>query len=200
MSSETEVANLAAARIGTETRILSLDDDRTIARTLKAVWAIERRATLRDGSFNFATTREALPALSGTVPYPYSKAYQLPATCLRLLEVLNSPGRDSYQLEGGKILCDAGAPLYIRFITDVPEAALWDDAFAEAFASRLAWKCGRRIAGSDFDTQGAWSEYQTAIGRAKSVDAKENPPLDQEESSWVTARFGGRSYDPTKWG
>jgi len=38
MASETEVAQLAAALIGTDVRITSIDDDKTLARTLKAVW------------------------------------------------------------------------------------------------------------------------------------------------------------------
>ena len=194
MSSLNEVAQLAAVRMGSEVKITSLDDDRPTARALRAVWDIERRATIRDGSFNFSARRGPLAQID--VPdlaliWPYVAAYEMPAEALRLIELLNSDVRADYQLEGQQVLCNATAPLYARWSIDVPEPASWDDQFAEAFACRLAWKCGRRVIGSEFDTQAMWAEYQRAMGAAKAVDAKENPPIDQEESDWVLARFGG---------
>lgn len=194
MSSETEVANLAAIKMGSSATIVSLDDDRKVARTLKAVWGIERRATLRDGSFNFAARRGTLAKVAGvdTVSiYPFAAAFQLPADALRLIEVLNSQARENYQIEGARVLCNSSGPLYARWIADVDEPAAWDDAFAEAFACRLAWRCGREIVGTDFDVSSAWREYQMAIGAAKRVDARENPPIAQEECDWVMARYTG---------
>ena len=49
MSDYVTIANMAAARIGTETRISSPDDDRFVARTIKAAWDIQRQAAIRDG-------------------------------------------------------------------------------------------------------------------------------------------------------
>lgn len=193
MASETEVANMAAIKMGASAVILSLDDDRKVARTLKAVWAAQRRATIREGSFNFAARRGTLAKLS-TVPeterYPYEAAFELPADTLRLIEVLNSEARDKYQLEGRRVLCNSAGPLYARWSIDVPEPANWDDAFAEAFACRLAWKCGKEVSGGDFDERAAWAEYKDALSGTKRVDARENPPIDQEESSWILARYG----------
>jgi hypothetical protein len=191
-SSLIQVANLAGQRIGDQTRLTSLDENKNLARTLKEAWDIERRATLRDGSFNFSTTRGALAA--GIDPsvttYPYSGFFPLPTGALRLLELLDPIARGDYQMEGRNILCNVGGPLYARWITDIVEPAEWDDAFAEAFACRLAWKCGRKIAGSSFDTEAAAKEYQIAVNAASHVDAIENPPMDEEESDWVLARLG----------
>lgn len=194
MASETEVANMAAIKMGSSATIVSLDDDRKVARTLKAVWALQRRATLREGSFNFAARRGTLAKdalANATEIYPYTGAFSEPAASLRLIEILNPELRGSYQLEGGRVLCHSAGPVYARWIVDVPEPADWDDAFAEAFACRLAWKCGKEIVGDDFDASGAWREYLSSISGAKRVDARENPPIVQEESDWVLARFGG---------
>ena len=192
MASETEVANLAAVRIGTQARITSLDDDRALARTLKAVWAIERRAVLRDGSYNFATAAAELAALGGTVdvPYPWAYLFALPADNLRLLEVRNLTVRRDYELQAGGIACNSAGPLYIRHIRDVPEMALWDATAAEAFAIRLAWRVGPKIAGSSFDQNAAWQDYRMAIAAAKRVDATENPPIALEDGEWIEARMG----------
>ena len=192
MASYVQIANLAAELIGTDARLTSPDDDRVLARNVKAVWDLQRRAALGDAAWNFATKRQALPALLNAVPYPFSYAYKLPADCLRLLEVLNPTARESYQLEGGNILCDSAAPLYIRYLFDVTEPALWDEGFADAFARRIAFTIGRRIAGSTYDTAAGWRLYQDALNDTKAQDARENPPIEQEESSWIEARLGGR--------
>ena len=191
MASYVEIANLAAELIGTDGRVTDPDDDRVLPRNVKQVWNLQRRATLRDGSWNFAVRRDALAALAEVVPYPFTTAFRLPADALRLLEVLSEGARDSYQLEGGKVLCDTAGPLYVRCLIDVPEPALWDDQFADAFAARIAWKIGKRIAGSAYDLEAGWRIYQQAISGAKSTDARENPPLEQEESDWILARGFG---------
>lgn len=189
MSDYVTIANMAAARIGTETRIASPDDDRFVARTFKAAWDIERQAAIRDGAWNFAARRGDLAAVAdpGVVLYPWTYGFELPVDCLRLIEVLGGC-RDAYALEGRLILCDSAGPLYIRYSTDVPQESLWDAAFTHAFALRLAWRCGRRIAGSAFDQELCWSEYRQALSAARRVDARENPPIEQEDSSWIAAR------------
>ena len=194
MASLNQVAQLAAVRMGSEVKITSLDDDRPTARALRAVWDIERRATIRDGSFNFSARRGALGQLD--IPdlaliYPYTCAFEMPAEALRLIELLNSIARLDYQLEGRRVLCNVSGPLYARWSIDVDEPAEWDDQFAEAFACRLAWVCGERVIGNAFDTQAAEARYLRAVGGAKMADAKENPPIEHEESDWVLARFGG---------
>jgi len=198
MASESEVANLAAVRMGTAVRITSLDDNRTVARTLKAVWAAERQATIRDGSWNFATRTVQLPVVDpatldgGAVPLPWANAFRLPPGCLRLLEVVDLTARDAFERQGDLVLCDGDAPLNVRICIDMPEMGGWDADAVAAFALRLAWRCGHKIAGSAFDAQACWAEYREASMRAKAIDAREMPPIAQEESDWITARMTGR--------
>jgi hypothetical protein len=185
-----QIANLTGALIGTESHITDPNDDRTLARTIKSVWDIERKATIRDGEWNFACSRAALPALANVNAYPYAYAFKRPDGCLRILEVLNASSRESYNLEGQNILASCTPPLMVRFLVDVENASLWDDAFAEAFAARLAWAIGERIAGSAYNVGNGWDFYQKMLSKAKGTDARENPPMVQEESGWITARFG----------
>lgn len=193
MASSVSIANAAATRIGTASRITSLDDNRTVARALKSVWDLERQAVIRDGSWNFAARREALAAITGNdqIIYPWSYAYELPALALRLIEVLDQPIGAAFQLEGRTILADQAAPLYVRYSIDVPELAEWDALAADAFALRLAWRVGHKLAGSAFDRDACWAEYRDAIGKAKSVDAIENPRIEQEECEFINARSLG---------
>lgn len=205
MASYTEIANLAATEIGTEARITDPNEDKVLARAVKAVWDSQRQAAIREGSWNFAAKRAELAALAGSalegvVSYPYAYAFQLPSDSLRLVEVLNDEVRRDYQIEGDRILCDHGGPVFIRYLRDVTEPGEFDAAFADALAKRIAWTIGHKIAGSTFDSAAAERKYWAAIGPAKRVDAQENPPIEQEESSWIEARWGSAAADPLRMG
>ena len=78
----------------------------------------------------------------------------------------------------------------LRYLVDVTNPSLWDDSFAEAFAARIAWAIGEKIAGSAYNVGDGWAFYQSLLSKSKSTDARENPPLAQEESDWITARWG----------
>jgi hypothetical protein len=191
MADYVTIANMAASLIGEDDQIMSPGDDTHIGRTIAAVWALCRQAAIRDHMWNFAMARKGLAAEAlDDVPYPWAHSFPLPAECLRLVEVLNLSDND-YQLEGRSILCNSIGPVYIRFLQDIEEPALWDDLFAVAFSRRLAVQIGTRIAGSSYDRQAGWQYYQDALSQAKRVDARENPAVVPEWTGWETARFGG---------
>lgn len=197
MADETEIANIALTLLG-QPRVLSIDDDKASARTLKSVWNVERQSAIREGSWNFATKRAQLAASATIVSYPFTYGYPLPADNLRLIEVLDFDF-ESWQFEGGAVLCDVRGPIYVRYLRDVPTIAEWDVTAAAAFGRRLALTCGDKIAGSAFDANAVERRYERMIAGAKSTDALENPPIEQMESSWIEAREIGdisRLYRP----
>lgn len=198
MSSYATIANLIASKIGSDDQITAPDDDTHIARSIKAVWDTERRAAIRDHSWNMAAQRAELPAIAdpGTI-YPWGYAFEMPADSLRLIEVLNDIHRSEYALEGRQILANTLGPLYIRYLIDVPETGLWDALFVEAFACRMAIQVGPRIAGSNFNLGAAQASYANALSAAKRTDARENPPIPQEIGSWEEARLSSGGGD---WG
>lgn len=198
MASYVEIANLAASKLGEDDQLRSPDDDTHLGRSVKAAFGLVRRAAIRDHSWNFAIRRAELAAEAvASVPYPWLASFPLPADNLRLVQVLNIPVRSNYELEGRAILANSTGPLYIRYLVDVVEPALWDDMFVEVFACRLAFQIGVRIVGSAFDKGSAWKVYRQALSDAKRVDALENPSVPQEATSWETARF--RSSDPCRY-
>lgn len=205
MASEIEVYKAAALGVGSETEITSPTDPRPLAKKIRAAWNLNRRAAIREGSWNFATKRANLPALVDAPAFGFEWQFQLPADFLRLVEVHGTDSRylteSDFQIESGKILCSRASPLPIRYLADVVEPGQWDDTFAAAFGQRIACEIGRSIAGSTFDRDGAWGKYKDLLAAAKRVDAMENPPLDQAESDWVIARHGGTWFqDPLRMG
>jgi len=190
MADYVTIANMAASLIGEDDQIMSPEDDTHIGRTIAVVWDLCRRAAIRDHSWNCFMTRKGLAAEAlSEVPYPWGYSLRLPAECLRLVEVLNLDD-DDYQLEGRSILCNSMGPVYIRYLQDLTEPALWDELFAVAFSRRLAVQIGTRIAGSSYDRAAGWQLYQDALNQAKRVDARENPQVAYEPTAWETARYG----------
>lgn len=195
MTDYVTIANVAASLIGEDDQLRSPDDDTHMGRTFKAVWNLVRQDAIRDHTWNFAMRRKGLAAEALTdVPWPWAFSYPLPADSLRLVEVLNCSDRD-YQLEGRSILSNNTGPVYIRYLVDVPETALWDANFVAAFAARMAWHVGNRIAGSDYDKVAGWKIYKDRLSDAKRVDARENPAVPFAPTEWELARFGGSGLD-----
>ncbi len=190
MSSYVAIANLAATTVGTAARLTTPEDDTTLGRAVASVWDMERLAALRDGAWNFAMKREQLAALAEPPVHQFQTRYQIPADCIRLIEIYDL-ARDRWQLEGRAINADHTGPLKIRYLADIEEPALFDPLFAKAFALRIACAIGNRIAGSMFKEDLNWEKYRDALAEARRVDAMENPPIEFYESDWVRNRWLG---------
>ncbi len=194
MSSYVAIANLAATAIGTAARLTTPGDDTTLGRAVASVWEIEREAALRDGSWNFAMKRAGLPALSEAPVHGFTTRFQLPTDCIRLIEIYEL-SRDEWQLEGRAINADSTGPLKIRYLANITEPAEFDPLFAKAFALKIACAIGNRIAGSSFKEELNQQKYRDAIAEARRVDAMENPPIEQRESSWIEDRWVSAATD-----
>lgn len=202
MADYVTVANLALSKLGEDDQIRDPDQDSHAARSVRAVWDAIRRGVLRSGKFNFAMTRAELAAEASTSlgyrsPYPFANRFPVPSDCIRLVEVL-APAtvRERYKYERKAVLADSDGPLFIRYVADVTEIGDWDDQFVEAFAARLAFQIADRITGDRARKADCWAEYRKAIKDAAGTDAKEDPPEEPYESSWVTARCAGTIGGP----
>lgn len=199
MASQVEIANRALTKIG-EARILSLGDDVEAARSIDSLWDIVRDAELRIRKWKFSVSRTTLAALASTPSWGFSYEYQLPADCLRILQVNDIyPGVDlsdyrgsdsaEWRVEGRKILTNISAPLKIRYVSRVEDTGQWDAAFTEAFACRLAAEVVERLTQSNAKKDTAWSEYKQAISMAVRADAIESAPEPLPDSEWIIGRL-----------
>ncbi len=201
------IANLATGFFGEDDQIRSLDEDSKPARTVRAVWDELRRFVLSKGEWDFATRTLELSPRPAHVDWPvygYRYAFKLPSSMRRFIAVLEPDFivQSAYRIQAGRqgpeILADSAA-LTVRFVDDVTECAYWSDGFVEAFAMRLAWQIADRLSGDKQRKQQALDAYETALRRAKGVDAKQNPPRRQTEGEWTRARRGGRLDPSTGW-
>lgn len=199
MASQVEIANRALTKVG-EARILALTDDVEAARTITSVWGVLRDAELRVRNWNFSITRSSLPALLAAPEFGYEYQYQLPANCIRVVQVdeyFPPPSLSDYrgsseaiwQIEGGKILTDLTAPLKVRYIARIEDTGLWDALFTEVFACRLAVEICERLTQSGGKRELAWKEYEAAVRDAVRSDAVENPPEPLPDDAWLLSRL-----------
>lgn len=199
MASDVQIANRALTKLGAR-RILSLADDVKEARAINSMFEIVRDSELRAHPWNFAMTRASLPALVSTPAWGFARQFQLPADCLRVIQIneeywvanltdyrtrLDVP----FQIEGGKVLTDFDAPLKIRYVARIADTQAWDTCFVEAFASKLAYETCEEITQSNTKKQEMWNDYNMMIRQAKRMDAIENPPEPFADTSWLLSRI-----------
>lgn len=188
MASDTEICNLALRKLG-EARITSLTEDSPAARTLSDVYEFARDATLRDHPWNFAIKRATLAADSSTPAYEFDVQYAVPADCLRVLGADIDDGSEPWKVEGGYILTNATAPLYVKYIARIEDEGLFDASFVNAFASRLAYEVAETITQNTQKKEAMARDYEVSIRNAKKSDAQEGTPDDYPEDDWVVARL-----------
>lgn len=186
MPSVVDLCNKALDKLG-HGPITSLADGTKAANLCDRNWPLVRDQVLRDHPWNFAVKRDVLAPVSSAPAWGFNKAFQLPADCLRLIE-LRDLSTEDYVVEGRQILCNEDA-LYIRYIRSVTDPNVYDILFVDAAACRLAFELCEALTQSNTKKDALFQEYDDSLLRAKRVDAQENPPTQFEEDDWISVRY-----------
>lgn len=199
-SSQVDICNSALILLGAAT-INAITDPSNQAKALNSIWDSTRDSELRKHRWKFAITRAALPALANApVSGPYNQQFELPADCLRVLEIGDSypgsdlsdyrsgPTTDDYSIEGGMVLSNLCAPLSIRYIRQLVDPTQWDASFCNSMAGQLAYMSCFRITQSIGQQKACQDAYKSAILDAIRANALESTPTVQADDTWVTTR------------
>lgn len=143
---ETRLANAALILLG-EPRIADLNASGDVERLLADRFEEVRDSLLRFGDWEFAKARTRLAARVETEGWGFTKTYDLPADCLRVLAVDN-PERHPVQIEGRRLQSDLLPPLGLEYIRRLEDPRLWDARFRQAFAAALALEIVEALTGS----------------------------------------------------
>lgn len=198
MASQTDICNLAMAKIGGP-NITAIDDGTEAANVLNRIYTSCLEAELAAHPWTFATTRAMLPADAVAPLFDWSFSYPLPADYLKLVAIGDSwlfyraACDGGYTVEGRAILTDVASPLKIRYVKRLTNAGIFSPGFVQAFACRLAAESAEALTQNLSKRQAAWQEREMAIKQAKHTNDIELPPVRSPAYSWELAArgFGG---------
>ena len=139
-STPISICNLALGWVGGNL-ITSFDDDSTDSRLCKANYSCSKDYCLELRDWTFALGRKILPKMLDPPEFGYKSQYLMPAGCLR---VIGASGNDRFddslrwELEGDKILADAGDVLYVRYLLRIEDTSRFPAQFVNVIAAKLA--------------------------------------------------------------
>ena len=186
MPSAVDICNRALSRVG-EARITSLTDDTKQAKACNSAYAHVRDEVLRAHPWNSAITRAALAKLSSSPAFGYDDEYQLPADCLRVVEVYDTTL--PWVVEGKKLLSDEGSPLSIRYVKREEDPNQWDALLVSAVSARLAVELCEELTQSNTKRNLATEAFEAIMSSARRADGQEQSPMPFEEDAWIAARY-----------
>lgn len=192
----TTICNLALAHLG-EDHLMSLDDDSREAQFCKRFYDQTRDEVIQSHPWNFAIRRAVLSRLAEAPAFGWAWQYQLPADCLRILQLNGhdvSKREGRYEVEGGRLLTNDDE-CAVRYLRRVEDAALFPPLFVEALALKIATRLAKPLTGSTSEVERLLTEYERITKPlAMRTDALEGRPAVRPawvESDFVRARRGG---------
>jgi len=194
-----DLMRLALTNLGVDEQLDDPDaTDSRAARAFRDVWDMTRDATLRAHLWNFAVDPAgrqltADGAFTAATLGDHSHRFALPEDYLRLdLQRLRPENlRRDVRVSRRYIYANDAGPIHIAYVARVEAVGEWDELFCNAFAWRLAAATTKRITGGAPAAAGLMQEFRAAVLEAKSIDGRENPPEEIEDTDWVASRYDG---------
>jgi hypothetical protein len=186
MASKTEIGNRMLTKIG-QPRVSNFEtDNSSAAMAVNVIYEAVLKSTLQMYPWNFAIKRAPLAPDVTAPAWGFLSAFPVPSDCLQLLEIKDDV---EYQIEGGKILCDEGNVIYIKYISYVTDASLYPPIFVELFAQNGAIEICSRVTDDEGMKQNLLLQMRDLRDKVLATDAVENWPEMLVEDDWIRARF-----------
>jgi hypothetical protein len=190
-----EICNSALVKIGAKT-ILSLTDDSKEANICSVRYNPVRRMVLRSHPWNSAIKRVVISPLTTTPVFGTTNQFELPADCLRVLEV-NYSDDCYYRIEGRTIQVSADE-INLKYVYDLKDTGQMDSLLSEAIGTYLAFDISYAIT-EDSAVQNAMAGLWSSIVRtAKTVDGQEDSRMFLDASEWMDSRINGAVDNATR--
>ena len=187
MATDVEIANFALSKLG-ERSVVTLNDDSPTGRLVNLTYTDLRYALLREHAWNFAMARASIAAHVTPPTWGFARAFDLPATCLRVWSVDN-PNEYQWKVEGSQIVSDIGTPIKILYINQITDPTKFDSLFVDTFAAFLAAEWAEKVTGTAAVRQQMTELYMAKLTQARSSDGQEGTPDVLEANLWINARI-----------
>jgi len=186
-TSETAICNSALTKVGAK-RINALTDNTPEARICKEQYEKVRDDLLRSHPWNFAIKRVVLSPLVAAPAFGYSKQFQIPADCLRVLHIVEFDDTTDWRKESDKILCDEST-ISLTYIAKITDTSKYDANFDEVLALKIAHEICYSLTQSTTLKQLIAQEYKEALRDARTFDAQESATRQVYAKDFFNSRF-----------
>jgi hypothetical protein len=170
-------------------RITSLTQDVKEAKLCNERYPLLRDELLQRHNWNFAIARASLAQLVTVPSFGYNFEYQLPADCLKVIDI-DVPEAD-WSVEGNVLRTNLES-IKIKYVKIVDNTALFTPVFVEALSLRLAWDLSYSLVQSTSQTDFLRSSFEQYMREARSHDAQEGKPelvIDETNDVFINARW-----------
>jgi hypothetical protein len=178
-ASWTQICNRALGRLGSNT-ITDLSDGTKEAEYCGRFLPEAVEYVLGQWDFKFARRRQRLAPNAEKPEFGWDFQFNYPMDCIRLVSVYGGHSAKPeeseyvpYEVENGKILCDADA-LQIIYIARPDDPNQLPQSVRKAISTHLAYLLSTAIASNEQLTALIAAESQAALETAKRVDAQMN--------------------------
>lgn len=153
--------------------IAALTDESKRAKAVVSQYEITLKELLVDSPWNFATAKVELEELSEVPLFGFSKMYDLPSDCVKVLELEN---KVPYRVEGQHIVCDQEGTIKVKYVSNAISAEKYSGAFVKALSLKLAEDISYLLVQSASLQQAIAQEAERYLRKARSMNSQEGTP------------------------
>ncbi|UVL22392.1 hypothetical protein [Pseudomonas donghuensis] len=153
------------------------------------LYPTQRDTMLRAHPWNCCIKRIVLAPIAEAPAFGYSHAFELPADCLRVLEVGTGGCQIDYLVEARTIQADTTV-LELRYVFRNEVESSWDAHLIDLMTIAMAAVLAYPVTTSTSERDSRKAELREALRFAKAVDGQEDPPQTFGDERLLGARFG----------
>lgn len=182
------ICSNALLMLGAQT-ISSFEDPVDRARICSGLYPTIRDDLLRTHPWNCCIKRVLLAPDADAPAFGYAASFELPADCLRVLEVGENNVQIDYLLEGRSIQAEATS-LELRYVFLNEVENTWDSSLVALMTLAMAAALAYPITQSASMQSTMEQKLSMAKKVARAVDGQEEPPQTLGDERLYSARFG----------
>lgn len=187
-------------------QITSIDNPTTNSENICAKWYDDtRRAILESQTWKFAIKRFVLTSSTETPVFGWEKqSAEFPTDFLRIISIGKDPNnplhKDSYEIEGNRILTNKSAPYYLRYVADITDVSKYTSLFKMYLIYNLALVMAKDFGSSTSLRDELRKELIVWERQSFGVNGQMSRVLRITRSKYLSSRRHGQRIDITKLG
>jgi hypothetical protein len=189
MATGVSICSNALLMLGAQT-INDFQDQQNLdrAKLCANLYPSQRDSLLRAHPWNCCIKRIVLAPLAEAPAFGYSNAFELPADCLRVLEVGSGGCQIDYLVESRTIQADTTV-LELRYVFRNEAESTWDTHLIDLMTAAMAAVLAYPVTQSTSERDSREAKLAQLMKQAKAADGLEDPPQMLGDERLLRSRF-----------